>query len=297
MSNNAIEKMSGSNSQSKLFKIIVLGDGFVGKTGITIRFCEGQFKEEYKMTIGVNFGTKQMNYKEKSYTLQLWDIAGQERFKIFRTNYYKGAMGVIIVYDATNRLTFLDIANWICEYQKIIGPKPAIIVGNKADLPSSGQIDPRTQKPYEKEVSHEELQKLAFSLNASFIETSAKTNLNINELFTRAIDLINDNVKMNPYTIESFKNVETGLHALKSILEEQNKGKIYDVLLKLKQSIFEANPYSIVLGNLSQWIEYIPRSNYNEKIKLSLDQSITAWKYYYPQSMQEGIPVSSSVQS
>ncbi|NHI93462.1 MAG: GTP-binding protein [Candidatus Lokiarchaeota archaeon] len=295
MSDFPLESLKNGEQISNFYKIIVIGDGFVGKTGITVRFCEDQFKEEYKMTIGVNFGSKKIQFEGKKYAIQLWDIAGQQRFKIFRTSYYTGATCAILVYDVTNRLTFLDLENWICEYQKIIGPKPGIIVGNKLDLPYSGKIDPRTNEKYRKEVSYNELQEFAFRFNANFMETSAKTNHNIMELFETAIPMINDDIKMKYYEIESFQSVESGFHNLKSILDEHNKGKIYDALIKLKQSIFEENPYSIVLGNLSEWIEYIAKSNYNEKIKLNLNQSISAWKYYYPQSLDEGIPVSSNV--
>ncbi|NHI91683.1 MAG: GTP-binding protein [Candidatus Lokiarchaeota archaeon] len=278
-----------------IYKIVVLGDGFVGKTGITIRFCEGYFKEDYKCTIGVQFGTKKFRYKNFNYGLQLWDIAGQERFKIFRTSYYNGAVGAILVYDVTNRLTFLDLPNWVHELQEVVGPRPIVIAANKMDLPDSGLIDPRTNEPYRKEVSFKEGKYFADSINAMFLETSAKENYNIDNMFTFIVDGIDENMESFVFNIDTFDSVDIGFNALDQTLEENDKGKIYDVLIRLKQAIFSKNPYSIVLGNINEWIDYIPRMELNFKVKGLLYKSIDAWRYYYGQSLQEGVPVTSKI--
>ena len=282
---------------SNFYKVIVIGDGFVGKTGITVRFCEGQFNDEYKSTIGANFGSKRITFQNKTYALQLWDIAGQKRFKIFRSSYYAGASCVVLVYDVTNRLTFLDLQNWICEYQKVIGPKPTVIVGNKVDLPLSGKIDPRTKEPYQKEVGYNELQKFAFELNVSYMETSAKTNHNIDQLFETAIQMVDNDVRMKKMEMNSFPSVELGFDTLTDVLDESSTEGIHNTLIRLKQSIFNENPYSMVLGNLSQWIEFIEKEDYDQHIKSNLEQTISAWKYYHPIALEDGVPVTSDVTS
>ena len=297
MSDLPMEILKEDEKVNNFYKVIVIGDGFVGKTGITVRFCEGQFNEEYKTTIGANFGSKKIRFGDKKYALQLWDIAGQKRFKIFRASYYTGASCVILVYDVTNRLTFLDLKNWIREYQNIIGPKPTIIVGNKLDLPLSGAIDPRTNEKFIKEVGYNELQRFAFELNVSYMETSAKTNHNIDELFKTAIQMVDNDVRMKKMEMDTFPSVETGFNELTNVLDESDTEGIYDVLIRLKQSIFNENPYSMVLGNLSEWIEFVSKEDYNEHIKLNLDQTISAWKYYYTITLDDGVPVTSKVTS
>lgn len=280
--------------EGKIFKVIVLGDGFVGKTAITTRFCEDQFQQEYKMTIGVNFGNKTLRYKNNEiYNLQIWDVAGQERFKFLRTSYYAGAFGVILVYDVTNKLTFLNLANWTVEFQEKIGTKPAIVVANKVDLPTSGMINQMTRRYYEREVSSEDGKEFADFLNAPYIETSAKNGLNVHQLFTTLVDLIEDKGYTNELYLDSYDTIEFGFTQLEGLLYQQDVGKVYDALLKLKQSIFQQNPYSIVLGNVNAWAEYIPRSRLSRVIREKLAATITAWKVHYPQSMQEGQAVHS----
>lgn len=279
----------------KMFKLIVLGDGFVGKTAITVRYCEDRFQKEYKMTIGVNFGVKKLQYKNLNYNLQIWDIAGQERFQFLRAQYYMGAVGVILVYDVTNKLTFQNLANWASEFQEQIGNKPIVLVGNKIDLPTTGYIDPRSKKQYEKEVSYEEGKEFAKSLNAHFFETSAKQNYSIDNMFMNIIDLIDDKRNSFPLKLHSYETIEFGFKQLGALIDEGVSGKIFDGLLKLKQAIFKLNPYSVVLGNMNQWIQFIPHAQVNEDIKERLIQNREAWKLYYNQSLQEGQAVTAKI--
>lgn len=277
-----------------IYKIIVLGDGFVGKTAITIRFCEGQFQDDYKMTIGVNFGTKKFWYKNNTYTLQIWDIAGQERFRAFRSNYYSAALGAILVYDVTNKLTFLDLPHWVVECQSILGRIPILIAANKLDLVNSGLTDPRTGNPYTMEVSFKECEKFADRVKASFLETSAKGNLNIDNLFTHIIDGIEEGKWSDPLPIEPYQSIELGFAKVVRFLHLGDTERIYDSLIWLKQSIFQDNPYSVVLGNISEWINYLPKANLTNQVKTDLLKSINAWKHYYKQSLQDGQPVVST---
>ncbi|NHI91684.1 MAG: GTP-binding protein [Candidatus Lokiarchaeota archaeon] len=295
MANSDYQILDRSISTDALYKIVVLGDGFVGKTGITVRFCEGQFKEEYKMTIGVNFGSKKIKYNDKSYALQLWDIAGQQRFKLFRTQYYNGAVAVILVYDVTNKLTFKDLPNWISEFQEKMGSKPVIVVGNKVDLPESGEIDPRTKQPYTKEVSSEEGKEFAESINATFFETSAKTNLNIDNLFIQTINAIEGKLSSKIKIINTYNSIENGFEIIEEIIKSRQENKLYDALIRLKQSIFVSNPYSVVLGNITEWMIYLLSREMTNDIEDALIKSISAWKLYYNHSLQEGQAVQSSL--
>ncbi len=297
MSDPPYEILDKKSRTENFFKILVLGDGFVGKTGTTIRFCEGQFKDDYKMTIGVNFGTKKIKYNkdQKTYTLQLWDIAGQERFKAFRTQYYSGALGAIILYDVSNKLTFMDIPNWVSEFQENNGNQPIIIAGNKVDLPGSGEIDPRSRKPYERQVTAEEGKEYAESIDAFFFETSAKLGQNIDNMYTTMIDIINAEKVSKLVTLNSLDTIETGFDMIKKLIAEKNPGKIYDVLIRLKQTIFKTNPYSAVLGNMSEWLIYLPTATLTQDVVTSLVDSVESWKNYYKISLEEGQAVSSDI--
>jgi small GTP-binding protein len=292
---NQDDLASPSAMTGKVYKTLVLGDGFVGKTAIKSRFCEGTFEMDYKMTIGVNFGAKIFRYRNTTYALQIWDIAGQDRFKFLRNRFYAGAAGAVFVYDITNKLTFQNLENWIAEFQDYNETRPAVLVGNKTDLPSTGYIDPRTNKQYEKQVSFEEAQEFADSINAPLIEASAKENHHINEIFMRFVDCIEENRASNRMSIDSYKSISYGFEHLEDLIREGNSAKLFDGLLRLKQAIFNENPYSIVLGNINQWIEYIPNAEFTQAARDRLTQSKDAWRLYYKQSLREGQAVSEKI--
>lgn len=159
-----------------LFKCVVLGDGGCGKTAIVVRFSQGFFKENYKMTIGVEFAVKSievLNSQNHNYNvkLQIWDTGGQDRFQFVRPLYYKGAMGCIILYDITNRESFDHIPRWIEEIRKEVGEIPTLIVGNKSDLHEH------------RVVSRKEGEKFAKKLNFLYAESSAKNGLGVGDIF------------------------------------------------------------------------------------------------------------------
>ena len=120
-----------------LFKVIVVGDGAVGKTAITIRFAEGRFEEHYKMTIGVDFAIKLIQVAGYKVKLQVWDTGGQERFSYIRPLYYKGAMAALAIFDLTNRESYDNLPKWFQEVADNCGAIPLMLVGNKVDLPRS----------------------------------------------------------------------------------------------------------------------------------------------------------------
>ena len=155
-----------------LFKVVVVGDSGVGKTGITNRYLKGNFQEDMKTTVGVEFGAKKVVIKEKCVKIQIWDTAGQERYRSVTTAYYKGAKGALIVYDITNSQSFQNIERWIKEVRDATDKEIKIIlIGNKSDLEEN------------RKVSAAEGQKLSDENNLSFFETSGKENLNVDTAF------------------------------------------------------------------------------------------------------------------
>ncbi len=161
-------------------KAIIVGEFAVGKTSLCKRYATGMFKEEYKPTLGVDIFTRKIEIKDfGSVILSIWDTAGQEKFRKMYPRYYKGAKYAILVYDVTSRETFESLPSWVEEINKHAGNIPIILVGNKVDLEAYRQ------------VSKEEGLKLAEKLNLhGFYEASARTGLNVNEIFESPIRLI-----------------------------------------------------------------------------------------------------------
>ena len=160
-----------------LFKSIVVGDGGVGKTALTLRFSKGFFTEDYKMTIGVDFHVKTISIDTFEgpikCKLQLWDTGGQERFSSIRPMYYRGSLGTILVFDLTNSASFEHLPQWIEEVRANIKAEiPVLLVGNKSDL-----IDQRA-------VSVEELNNFTRDFNLYYMETSAKTGDGVGDCFS-----------------------------------------------------------------------------------------------------------------
>jgi small GTP-binding protein len=160
-----------------LFKIIVVGDGAVGKTAITIRFAEGRFEEHYKMTIGVDFAIKLVEVSGYKVKMQVWDTGGQERFSYIRPLYYKGAMAALALFDLTNRESYDNLPRWFSEVAENCGGIPLMLIGNKADLP-------------DRAVTTTEAQALAEKMGITYFEASAKNGQNVNQLFEKLAGLL-----------------------------------------------------------------------------------------------------------
>lgn len=126
--------MSG---ESYIFKVVVAGAGGVGKTALIQRYCTGTFVEDHKMTIGAGFSLKNVVLDTgEQVKLQLWDFAGEERFRFLLGNYTKGASGALICYDITDYATFTQIPEWLKIIRSAAGMVPIILVGTKYDLPN-----------------------------------------------------------------------------------------------------------------------------------------------------------------
>jgi len=159
-----------------LFKTIVVGDGGVGKTALTIRFSKDFFTEDYKMTIGVDFHVKTISIDtsegELRCKLQIWDTGGQERFSSIRPMYYRGSLGALVIYDLTNYESFEHLPQWIEEIRANIKNEiPLLLVGNKSDLIQ------------ERSVTMEEINDFTGKFNLYYMETSAKTGDGVGDCF------------------------------------------------------------------------------------------------------------------
>ncbi|KAK9786803.1 hypothetical protein WJX73_006857 [Symbiochloris irregularis] len=165
-----------SNSVSPLakYKLVFLGDQSVGKTSIITRFMYDKFDNTYQATIGIDFLSKTMYLEDRTVRLQLWDTAGQERFRSLIPSYIRDSSVAVVVYDVSNRQSFLNTARWIEEVRTERGSDVIVVlVGNKTDL-----VDKR-------QVSIEEGDAKAREFNVMFIETSAKAGFNIKALFRK----------------------------------------------------------------------------------------------------------------
>lgn len=156
------------------FKIIVAGDGGVGKTTLLHRYIENRFKFDTKMTIGVEIFNKIVNFERDSYcSLQIWDFSGQERFKFLLDSFVMGAKGALVLFDLTKSPRFLErIDGWVNLIEKQNKNVPMVLIGTKADLEDKILIK-------EEEISNI-MEKYNF---LQFFTTSSKTGLNVNEAF------------------------------------------------------------------------------------------------------------------
>ncbi|RXN12832.1 potassium voltage-gated channel subfamily H member 4-like protein [Labeo rohita] len=154
------------------FKLVLLGESAVGKSSLVLRFVKGQFHEYQESTIGAAFLTQTVCLDDTTVKFEIWDTAGQERYHSLAPMYYRGAQAAIVVYDITNTDTFTRAKNWVKELQRQASPNIVIaLAGNKADLANKRAVD------------FQEAQAYADDNSLLFMETSAKTAMNVNEIF------------------------------------------------------------------------------------------------------------------
>ena len=170
--------MSSSSTPSSeydhLFKILLIGNSAVGKSSLILQFVENSWNEIFVPTIGVDFKIKTLNIDDKRVKLQIWDTAGQERFKNITAAYYRGALGVMLVYDITDVETFKALNSWLIEIEKNANKNVVkLLVGNKIDLEE------------QRKITYQQGSEFAESYGMSFIETSVKNNANVNEAFEK----------------------------------------------------------------------------------------------------------------
>ena len=173
-----------------ILKYIIIGDAAVGKSNLLLRYVFNTFKPEYQLTIGVEFGEKNIKHNNKNYQLQLWDTAGQEQFRSITRAYFKNAVCALVVYDITNKISFENIKQWIEDCMNYMPKRGFIVlVGNKCDLEEN------------REVSTEEGQQLADLYGILFFETSAKTEYNVKEVFNESSQEIAKRIDSNFYDL------------------------------------------------------------------------------------------------
>jgi len=200
------------------FRLIVVGDSTVGKSSLLRNFCDGIFSQDPDPTVGVDFNVRTIEVKPGTKVkLQLWDTAGQERFRSITRAYYRNSVGVLLVYDTTNYVSFTHVTNWLNEARAQIQPYQSVflLVGTKIDRES------------ERQVTTEEGKAFADFHNISFIETSSKSSLYVQEAFTLIAHEIYDML------IEGRIHVQNGWDGVKSgpKTANANQNQMIDVTL------------------------------------------------------------------
>lgn len=182
-----------------LFKLLLIGDSGVGKSCLLLRFADDTYTESYISTIGVDFKIRTIELDGKTIKLQIWDTAGQERFRTITSSYYRGAHGIIVVYDVTDQESFNNVKQWLQEIDRYASENVnKLLVGNKCDLTTKKVVDFTTAKEY------------ADQLGIPFLETSAKNATNVEQAFmTMAAEIKN---RMGPETkpADNKPNVKIG---------------------------------------------------------------------------------------
>jgi Ras-related protein Rab-8A len=162
-----------------LMKFLLIGDSGVGKSCLLLRYADDSFTPTFITTIGIDFKVKYVDHAGKRVKLQIWDTAGQERFRTITTAYYRGAMGILLVYDVAEETSFNNVRNWMQNIRKYAPANVRmILVGNKCDIVDKKQVDV------------ERGQKLANEFNIPFVETSAKTGVNVEKVFDKLVSEI-----------------------------------------------------------------------------------------------------------
>merc|ERR1719287_417740 len=162
----------GKRDYDYLFKLVLIGDSGVGKSCLLLRFADDAFTESYISTIGVDFRFRTVKMDKKTVKLQIWDTAGQECFRTITSAYYRGADGIILVYDTTDKESFNHVDDWLNEVNRYVNESTCkILIGNKCDNTA------------ERQVPTEEGKKKAEDLNIAFIEASAKDATNVEAAF------------------------------------------------------------------------------------------------------------------
>ena len=168
--------------RSPIFKTVLIGEGGVGKTSITVRYTENRFDESMKMTIGVNFASKEVNFANGSARLMLWDLGGQPRFRDVVADYFKGSRVALAVYDATRYFSLERLTDWIERLKKNAPECSIVFVGNKIDERENGTG-----------VTLEMGREFAAQYNAPCLEVSAKTGEGVDELFQVVAQMLAEN--------------------------------------------------------------------------------------------------------
>jgi len=182
-----------------LFKLLLIGDSGVGKSCLLLRFADDSYSESYISTIGVDFKIRTVDLDAKVIKLQIWDTAGQERFRTITSSYYRGAHGIIVVYDVTDQESFNNVKQWLNEIDRYANENVnKLLVGNKSDLTSRKVVDHETAKAF------------ADELGIKFLETSAKNATNVEQAFMTMAQEIKNRMATQPVMSRPGNTVRPG---------------------------------------------------------------------------------------
>lgn len=164
-----------------LFKLLLVGESNVGKSSLLLRFADNTFSNSYISTIGVDFKIRTVKVDGKVIKLQIWDTAGQERFRTITSSYYRGAHGVMLVFDVCDKRTFERLESWYQEIDRYANPNAVkLVIGNKTDDPDRREVFTRDAEAWADEKG------------IPYIETSAKESTNVEHAFTRLTELVRE---------------------------------------------------------------------------------------------------------
>ena len=182
-----------------MLKIILIGDSAVGKTNIMSKYLKNTFLEESKATVGVEFGSKIFTIEGHNIKAQIWDTAGQEKYKAITGAYYKGCKGAFVVYDITRKDTFISVERWVHDLKTAGDQKlTVILIGNKSDLEN------------QREILKEQGEEKAKSFGCAFLETSALSGNNIEKAFEMMVKEIFNKYKNDVLDDEELVSLEKG---------------------------------------------------------------------------------------
>jgi small GTP-binding protein len=167
-----------------VYKLVVAGEGGVGKTTLIIRYCEGVFKHDTRTTVGVGFASKEVKLRGEAIKLQIWDFGGEERFRFILPAYCKGANAAILAFDTTRFQSVKNLPEWVEIIRKNAGNIPIVVVGTKTDLE-----DKRTVKREEGEAFANK------NRLEGYYDVSSKTGLNVDTVFAKVAELAYDQAK------------------------------------------------------------------------------------------------------
>jgi len=198
-----------------LFKIVLVGDSGVGKSNLLSRFTKGEFYEETKSTIGVEFAVKSVPVESKIIKAQIWDTAGQERYRAITSAYYRSAVGAMLVYDISKKESFDNIERWLTELRQHADSNIIImLVGNKADL------------AHLREVTPERARQFCEDNGLNLVETSAKDNTSVDFAFQKLITEIYSETVKNTLDTDATGGNETIVGRGEKVdLTQTNDGK------------------------------------------------------------------------
>lgn len=192
-----------------MLKVLLIGDSGVGKSCLLLRFADDTYSDTYISTIGVDFKIRTIEFDGKIVKLQIWDTAGQERFRTITSSYYRGAHGIIVVYDVTDQDSFQNVKRWFTEIEHYADPKVhRLLVGNKCDLEA------------QRVVSTSAGEALAKELQIPFLETSAKQATNVEATFVKMAQKVASGSLMDGMS----RNMPLNANRLNAQPVQQNSG-------------------------------------------------------------------------